>query len=149
MSTHQWDASLDPEISPLFLNLQWAHTQSLRTMKPVLTAHSLSMAEFDVLATLRNAPPPFMMTPKEIQDEVVITSGGLTKVMLQLESRGLVTRLQQEEDLRVKPIKLTLQGKRLIEKSMAQMVKEVGGWFRGALDQKERKLLTALLGKLA
>ena len=29
---------------------QWAQAHSLRTMKPVLVAHGLSMAEFDVMA---------------------------------------------------------------------------------------------------
>jgi DNA-binding MarR family transcriptional regulator len=149
LSTHQWDTSLDPEIVPLFLKLQWAQSQSLHTIKPTLAAHGLSMAEFDVLATLRNAKPPFMMTPKEIQGEVVITSGGLSKVMLQLESRGLVIRLQQEEDRRVKPIRLTPQGKRLIEKAMGKMLNETGAWIRGVLSQNEIQKLTELLDRIA
>ncbi len=149
LSTHQWDTSLDPEIVPLFLKLQWAQSQSLHTLKPTLLAHGLSMAEFDVLATLRNAKPPFTMTPKEIQGEVVITSGGLSKVMLRLESRGLVVRLQQEKDLRVKPIQLTSQGKRLIEKAMGQMLNETGAWLRGVLSQNEIQILTELLGRIA
>lgn len=149
MSTHQWDTSLDPEIAPLFLNLQWAQASSLRIMKPMLAAHGLSMAEFDVLATLRNAKAPHEMTPKEIQQEVVITSGGLTKIMLQLKSRRLVTRPQQEKDLRIKPIRLTTEGKLLIENAMRQMVQETGVWLRETLDQEEIKQLTAILAKIA
>lgn len=149
MSTHRWDTSLDPEVAPLFLYLQWAQARSLGTMKPMLAIHGLSMAEFDVLATLRNAKPPYELTPKDIQEEVVITSGGLTKIMLQLESRALVTRLQQETDLRVKPIRLTAQGKRLIEKAMGMMVKETGAWIRESLDQREIKRLTEMLAKIA
>lgn len=149
MDAHQWDSSLDPEAVPLFLALQWAQSRSLDAMKPLLVKHGLSMAEFDVLATLRNARAPHEMTPKEIQDEMVITSGGLTKLMLQLESRDLVKRLQFETDLRIKPVRLTSKGKKVIEKSMAEMVAATGSWIRASLDAGEIKQLTALLGKIA
>ena len=106
MTSHRWDSSLDPAVSPLFLNLQWAHARSLDLMKPLLVRHVLSAAEFDVLATLRNADAPHELTPTQVQDRVVITSGGLTKIMLQLESRDLVRRLQLDDDQRVKPVRL-------------------------------------------
>ena len=148
MDTHQWDSSLDPEAVPLFLVLQWAQSRSLAALKEPLVKHGVSMAEFDVLATLRNAPAPHEMTPKELQDEVVITSGGLTKVMFQLESRDLVQRLQRELDLRIKPVRLTSKGKTVIEKSMAEMVATTGSWIRESLDAEQIKQLTALLGKI-
>ena len=149
MDTHQWDSSLDPEAVPLFLALQWAQSRSLAALKEPLVKHGVSMAEFDVLATLRNAPAPHEMTPKELQDEVVITSGGLTKVMFQLESRDLVQRLQRELDLRIKPVRLTAKGKTVIEKSMAEMVATTGSWIRESLDAGQIKQLTALLGKIS
>ena len=149
MDTHQWDSSLDPEAVPLFLALQWAQSRSLAALKEPLVKHGVSMAEFDVLATLRNAPAPHEMTPKELQDEVVITSGGLTKVMFQLESRDLVQRLQRELDLRIKPVRLTSKGKTVIEKSMAEMVATTGSWIRESLDAEQIKQLTALLGKIS
>lgn len=149
METHQWDTSLDPEIVPLFLALQWAQARSIQPMKPLLARYALSLAEFDVLATLRNAPAPHAMTPKEIQDEVVITSGGLTKVMLQLETRELVSRLQHASDLRIKPVCLTHSGKALIETAMAEMLVASGAWIRQSLTADEIRHLTGLLNKLA
>jgi DNA-binding MarR family transcriptional regulator len=149
MATHQWDSSIDPETVPLFLALQWAQIRSIDSMKPLLVRHGLSIAEFDVLATLRNAQPPHEMIPKEIQDEMVITSGGLTKIMLQLESRELVKRLQVESDLRVKPVRLTTKGRKLIEKAMAELVAATGEWIRSSLSLEEIRRLSALLGKLA
>lgn len=149
MATHQWDSSFDPEIVPLFLGLQWAQARSIDSMKPMLLKHGLSLAEFDVLATLRNAPAPHQMTPKEIQDEVVITSGGLTKVMLQLESRELVKRVKIESDLRVKPVGLTPKGRKIIEKAMEELVAFTRGWIREFLNPAEINRLTTLLGKLA
>lgn len=149
MSSHQWDNSLDPQISPLFLYLQWAQAKSVAIMQPLLMKNSISLAEFDVLATLRNAPFPHQMTPSQIQDEVVITSGGLSKVMTQLENRGLVVRLQSQEDLRIKPICLTETGKKQIETAMCEMIAVSGKWFRNALNSQEIQQLTSLLKMLA
>lgn len=149
MDSHQWDSSLDPEIVPLFLELQWAHARSIDAMRPLLSKHGLSAAEFDVLATLRNASFPHEMTPSQIQDEMLITSGGLTKVMLQLAARSLVERLQLPDDRRVKPIRLTRSGKQSIEIAMAEMVGATGEWIKNALDAGEIKQLTTLLSKIA
>lgn len=148
MKSHQWDSSIDPEIAPFFLSLQWAHACSIDSMRPLLMKHRLSAAEFDVLATLRNAPPPHEMTPSQIQDEVVITSGGLTKVMLQLETRGLVARLQFKDDLRVKPVRLTTAGATTIEAAMKEMMCSTGKWIRNALNADEIKLVTGILKKI-
>ena len=149
MESHRWDSALDPEVVPLFLMLQWARTASIDTMRPLLAKHGFTAAEFDVLATLRNAPSPHCLTPSQIQAEVVITSGGLTKVMLHLEERGLVQRRQQEEDMRVKPVSLTEAGKAVVEAAMAELVVATGQWIRGCLDGSEIATLTALLAKLA
>ena len=149
MQHHQWDSALDPQTVPLFLQLQWAQAQSLRTMRPMLEKFALSAVEFDVLATLRNAPAPHQLTPSAIQAAVVITSGGLTKVMLQLEARGLVTRRQQEHDLRVKPVCLSDSGKQLIESAMIETVANTGQWLRERLNATEISQLTQLLERLA
>jgi len=148
MQTHQWDSALAPDISPLFLALQWAHQRSLSAMQPVLEKFRLSAAEFDVLATLRNAPAPHQMTPAEIQYQVVITSGGLTKVMLQLAERGLVDRSQSQDDLRVKPVRLSATGCQTIEEGMQAMLEANGQWIRGALAAEEITQLSQLLRKI-
>lgn len=149
MDSHQWDSSFDPQTVQLFLQLQWAQAQSLHTMRPMLEKFALSAVEFDVLATLRNAPAPHQMTPSMIQDAVVISSGGLTKVLLQLETRALVTRRQLADDLRIKPVCLTADGAALVEQAMAETVADTGHWLRQRLDAAEIGQLTALLAKLA
>ena len=148
MDHHQWDSALDPQVAPLFLALQWAHARSIEAMRPVLAKHGLSAGEFDVLATLRNTSPPYEATPACIQEQMVITSGGLTKLLHQLEERELVTRLQVKDDLRVKPARLTSQGRRLIEVAMAQSIAVTGAWVRKALDAAEIEQLSILLNRL-
>jgi DNA-binding MarR family transcriptional regulator len=148
MQNHQWDTSLDPEIVPLFLSLQRAKALSLDAMHKPLGKFGFTPAELDVLATLRNAPPPHRMTPSQIHDEVVITSGGLTKVMLQLEAKGLVSRSLSDGDQRVKPVSLTADGAQRIEQAMLEIVAESRRWIRARLEPDEVAALTGLLNKL-
>lgn len=148
MDSHQWDSALDPEVVPLFLHVQWAQARSLQEMRPVLLRHGLSVAEFDVLATLRNAPAPYEMTPSQIQQDMVITSGGLTKLMLQLAGRGLVERPSFEDDRRVKPLRLTAIGRQAVEAAMVEMLAASGQWIRAALTGAEIAQLTQLLDRL-
>ncbi|MDO9008935.1 MAG: MarR family transcriptional regulator [Thiobacillus sp.] len=102
-----------------------------------------------MLATLRNAPAPHELTPTQLQDSLLITSGGLTKVMLQLETRNLVIRSRHQTDQRVKPIKLTPAGKRLVEKAMRELAATSSAWVRSILEANEISLLTGMLRKLA
>lgn len=145
---HVWDRSLDPQVVSLFLSLQAAQARSLETMRPALARHGLSLAEFDVLATLRNAPPPHELTPSQLGRAVVITSGGLTKVMGHLAARGLVQRRQAAGDARVKPVGLTLAGVAQIEAAMGEVLAATRAWLGVALSEVERERLLGLLVRL-
>lgn len=149
MPRHEWSESHAPATMPLMLHLHRAQELAYAQARSLWSQHGLTPAEFDVLATLRNAPPPHELTPSQLQDLVMITSGGLTKVMQQLEAKNLVTRSQQQHDQRVKPIKLTRSGKRLVEKAMAELAAASGTWVQNILDAREIGALTELLRKLA
>lgn len=149
MPRHEWSESHAPETMPLMLHLHQAQGLAFSQARALWARHGLTPAEFDVLATLRNAPPPHELTPSQLQDSVMITSGGLTKVMRQLEARNLVSRSQHASDQRIKPIKLTHSGKRLVERAMAELAATSSAWVQGVLDAKEIGVLTKLLGKLA
>ena len=149
MRRHKWAESLAPDTVPLMLHLHRAQGLAFAQARALWAGHGLTPAEFDVLATLRNAPPPRELTPSQLQDFVMITSGGLTKVMRQLESRNLVVRTQPGSDQRVKPVRLTQSGKRLVEKAMAELAARSGTWVRGVLNAREIGALTDLLRKLA
>lgn len=130
------------------LSLHQAQEGAFTRARALWAKHGLTAAEFDVLATLRNAPLPHELTPSQLQESVLITSGGLTKVMRQLEARKLVTRPLHEIDQRVKPVKLAPPGKRLVEKAMAELAAASGKQVRAVLDGQEIAMLTGLLRKL-
>ncbi len=146
---HAWSESHAPDTLPLILHLHSAREMTLVRARPIWARHKLTPAEFDVLATLRNAPPPHQLTPSQLQDCLLITSGGLSKVMRQLEARTLVLRSQDPHDQRVKPIRLTPAGRVLIEQAMADVAATADAWIRSILDAQEIATLTALLQRLA
>lgn len=146
---HAWSERHAPATLPLIMRLHRAREMTFVHARPIWARHALTPAEFDVLATLRNAPAPHQLTPSQVQDAVLITSGGLTKVMRQLEARKLVVRKVDPCDQRSKPIRLTQRGRALIERAMAEVAAAADAWLRGLLDIGEIAVLTALLERLA
>ncbi|MBL8489713.1 MAG: MarR family transcriptional regulator [Rhodocyclaceae bacterium] len=144
-----WPETFDPDGMGLAFALYGARDAAVAKARAVWEDHGLTAAGFDVLATLRRAPPPREMTPGRIQASLLITSGGLTKVLAQLAALGLVSRNAGSGDQRVKPVRLTGRGARVIEAAMARLVAETGEWMCSALSRGEQRALTALLRRLA
>lgn len=148
MHRQHWPESYDAQVLPLGLALTQAYTEQHSRATRIMAANGLSPAEFDVLASLRRTPPPHALTPSDIQRAVLITSGGLTKVLRQLEARGLVTRSMQDADRRVKPVALTAQAMPVLEKAMSELHAVIGDWMRRSLTDAETRRLASLLTKL-
>jgi DNA-binding MarR family transcriptional regulator len=113
-----------------------------------VAAHALSFTEFEVLVTLRSAAPPHELAPTDLYGAVLITSGGLTKVLHGLETRGLITRSEGDVDRRSKPVRLTARGRALAERVMADVMENDRELIAGGLNEAEVERLTRLLRKL-
>lgn len=96
--------------------------------KPLIAEFGLTPASFEALMTLRGQPEPWQMTPTDLFRAILISSGGMTKVLHQLESDGLIARVDNPHDQRSRFVRLTPAGKDRAEASMeavAQQDKEV------------------------
>lgn len=144
-----WPETYDALLLPFSLTLIRAYWAQQGRANRIFEEAGFSQVEFDVLATLRRSPAPHALTPSDIQRAMLITSGGLTKVLRQLETRGFVARLLDADDRRIKPVILTEQAMPLLDKIMSQLITQVGGWIRRSLTDAEMTQLTALLGKIA
>lgn len=87
----------------------------------------LTPPEFDVLVSLRRSAPPHVLTPGELYRSLLISAGGITYVLGQLQKKGLVARETLQTDRRVKPVRLTAEGRRRVARAM----KVVRGATRG------------------
>lgn len=110
----------------------------------VFEAFGLSAGEFDVLAALRRAGEPFARTPSELAESTMITSGGLTKRVDRLEEAGLVERRTSERDARSRVVRLTEQGRALVDRALeAHMANEHR--LLAVLDPDDRAALESIL----
>lgn len=115
----------------------------------IIETFNLSPAEFDILASLRRTESPHILSPTELQRSMLITSGGLTKLLYQLEASKLVKRSIQKQDKRSKLVHLTAKGKITIEKTMSALLQVENTRLLGTLTQSELKQLNKLLSKAA
>lgn len=114
-----------------------------------LKEFGLSVSEFDILATVRRSPQPYILTPTELQCSLLITSGGLTKLLHQLEFEGLISRSVDKKDKRSKLVHLTGKGKKTVELAMDAVHKTLDVWLNEAFNEGELEQLKILLGKAA
>lgn len=113
----------------------------------VYNAHGLGEGDFDVLATLRRTGEPFELTPSELMDQTMVTSGAVTKRLDRLEGAGLVERRVSDGDRRSRIVALTDKGRRLIDRAVPEHFANEARLLE-PLTASERRTLAALLGKL-
>jgi DNA-binding MarR family transcriptional regulator len=116
-------------------------------LRPVFAEVDLGNGDFDVLASLRRAGPPFRLTAGELSASTLVTSGAVSKRVDRLEGKGLVKRSVSASDGRGRVIALTPTGRRLTDEVV------VRHWANedrllAALDPDERVQLAGLLRKL-
>ena len=121
-------------------------------LTPELTAvyarFGLGEGEFDVLATLRRQGEPYTLTPGELSERTMVTSGAVSKRLDRLEARGLVDRRAAADDRRSRTVRLTDAGRVLIDEAMdAHMANEQR--LLATLEPGDRDDLARLLGTLA
>lgn len=143
-----WPETFDPLFMPLVMALHCAYEDLRRQRDGVFARHGLTPAEFDVLATLRRSPPPHVLTPSEVQRGMFITSGGLTKVLQLLETKGLIVRTTSDTDRRSKPVHLSPVAIELIETAVNELNAAIRTTYGNRFSEKEIGQLTRLLGRL-
>ena len=98
--------------------------------------------------TLRGMPAPNELLPTELYGAVLMSSGGLTKVLRGLEKRGLIARGEGKADRRSKPVRLTAKGRALAERAMLDLLESDCKLIMSGLSDSEVERMTKLLCKL-
>lgn len=106
--------------------------------------HGLNLANFDVLATLRRAGPPYRLSPAELIANTLVTSGTMTNRIDQLVKVGYVERIQNPDDGRSILVALTPLGLRKIDAAVSDHVANLQR-LSGGLNDNEFKRLDRLL----
>jgi DNA-binding MarR family transcriptional regulator len=107
----------------------------------------ITEGEYGILAPLRRAGEPFALTPTELARQRMMTSGGMTAAIDRLERKGLVARSPNPADRRGSLVRLTDEGRRVIDDAMARHV-DVEHRLVAALSPADRDHLSTLLRTL-
>ncbi|MDB5311947.1 MAG: mhqR [Gemmataceae bacterium] len=115
-----------------------------RSVEDALERHHLTLGQFDILATLRRNGPKGGLTPTQLLESVMLSSGGMTARLDSLMKNGLVYRKTDPKDRRKVVVELTAKGRRMIDAATATRFKEATASMP-ALTPDETQTLECLL----
>jgi DNA-binding MarR family transcriptional regulator len=118
----------------------FAHAESFLKEK-----FDLLNSETDVLASLYTHGK--ILSPTQLYDLTIFSSGGMTKVLKRLQDRNLIYRKEDVNDKRCMLVCLTQSGEELIIKSLNEISKECSKYFE-AFSEDEKELFSTLLKKI-
>lgn len=117
-----------------------------RDLAEICADADLKPGQFQVLAELRGRDP-LPMSASDLARAVVLTSGGMTPILDQLEQRGLILRQMDGEDRRARRISITEKGRSTVNRALEQQIARHRA-LNAVLTLEERETLSALLRKL-
>lgn len=120
MASQFTDADLDASPIGIFGRISRIDRLFEQSMAEFLRPHGLTLGLFDVLAALRRNGEPFQAKPSELAAMTMLTSGGMTGRVDQLEKLNLVRRVPDPDDRRVMMAQLSPEGRELIDQLMGE-----------------------------
>ncbi|RVX45627.1 DNA-binding MarR family transcriptional regulator [Nonomuraea polychroma] len=125
--------------------------QVVRLMMPqvdrVFTKRGLRQGEFDVLAALRRAGPPYTLIPSELSDVLMMSRAGMTNRLDRLEAAGFVQRSLDPADRRSFRVRLTDEGLRVVDEALTEHAANLAR-LATPLSPEDAATLAATLRKL-
>ncbi|MFT3875473.1 MAG: MarR family transcriptional regulator [Propioniciclava sp.] len=117
------------------------------TRRDAFAAHGLDGWEFDVLAALRRGGPPYELSPGQLIQQTLSTSGTMTNRIDRLAARGLVERLPDPRDRRAVRVRLLPEGRDIVVAALADLLAAEKLILAG-LSREERATVAGLLRRI-
>lgn len=119
----------------------------------LMNEQGLLASDFHLLTALRRTSPepPYQLMPSELCNFMVFSWGGLAKITKRLENEGIIVRVENEKDKRVRLIQLTDKGVEVVEQVASKLhcyqAQLLTGFSEQETDQLE-SLLTKLMNNV-
>lgn len=139
---------LDPAPLQVFSRLSRLARQLELARRTAFNTHGLESGAFDVLSALRRSGEPYELTPGKLLAETLVTSGTMTNRINRLARAGYVQRASDARDGRVVLVRLTAEGKAVVDAAMADLLSWEAELLEG-LDADAQGELAGLLRRLA
>lgn len=109
--------------------------------------YNLDFPGLDLLLTLRRQGPDTPRTPKELAEDMMLSSAAMTNRLDRLEKRDLLVREADPEDRRSIRVRLTEEGVKLADEVVVTHI-ETENRLLSMLSEEEQNQLRFLLSKL-
>lgn len=115
-----------------------------RARKSAFAKHGLETWSFDVLAGLRRTGAPYELSPGQLLQQTLVTSGTMTNRIDRLQELGLVERRPEPTDGRGILVRLTPAGKEVVDAALDDLIASEESLL-GQLSKSERLQLAQML----
>ena len=116
-----------------WLRLMRFSNRSNQLSNDFLKRFQLTTAQFDVLMQIRTFQP---LTQFELAEKVIVTQGGMSRMLARLEQDGYIIRKQ---DWKTKTIVLSTKGEDILDIAMPAQLAFQTSFFKEALTDEESK----------
>lgn len=140
---------LDPEPLHVFSRVSRLARRLDLDRASAFARHDLDGWEFDVLSALRRAGEPYELSPGQLVQQTLVTSGTMTNRVDRLVGRGWVERGPSPRDRRGVIVRLTEPGKAAVDAAMADLLEREQELLGALTDDERAALAAALRGLLA
>lgn len=137
--TNQQEAALK-----LWVVLARAHSAVAEHARAHAATHELTLQEFGIMEALHHKGDLLL---GELQEKILVTSGGVTYLVDRLVEKGMVERRECTEDRRARYAALTSKGKTLMRRIFpehAEWLSHALGGLNGVEQKEAARLLKAL-----
>ena len=100
--------------------------------------------EWDVLSALRRAGAPYQLSPKQLLQQTLVSSGTMTNRIDRLKQRGLVERETDPSDRRGALVTLTDEGRTRVDAAITRLIDAEADMLSGMSAGDQGKLGTLL-----
>jgi DNA-binding MarR family transcriptional regulator len=138
---------LDPEVEGAVDRICKLNKRFDTMLEHAVEAFGLNKGEFKVLITLRQHNDDFTMSPGELGDELLLSSGAMTNRLDRLEAARLIAREPDPDDRRALIVRLTTDGLQKIDEAVNAAAHNEAAVV-SVLSPAEQKRLNVLLRKL-
>lgn len=111
-----------------------------------LEKHRLTLGQFDLLSTIRRLGSKGGMTPSQLLQIVMVSSGGMTSRLDKLEAAGLIERQPDPNDRRGVVVMLTSKGRKVADTATNTRFRDAANGVP-PISREEQEQLAGLLRK--
>lgn len=138
---------IDPSVEAVVSRIDKLSRYVNKSMAESLARHELTEGEYKVLVKLRLAGDPQRLSPGELSEMLMLSTGAMTNRLDRLEERGLVVRRPDPRDRRGILVELTSRGQEVLVAAVGEQAAKEAKLVE-VLDGDERERTNELLRKL-